>query len=801
MLKNYIKIAWRNIVKNKFYSLVNIIGLSAGIAFTLLIGAYVWSELQVNKNLKNAKNQYIIQSKWKDPNQGLEITTVGPLAKALKEQYSSLVANFYRWDGITVGVSKDDKSFREGIQICDSTMFNMYGFKLVEGDPNTALNNPFSVVLTEDKAIKYFGKTNVVGQTITMENFAGVKHDFSITGVMKKPYKNSVTYITDDNDNQIYVATSNMIFFGRDMDWNNPYRVGYVELRPGVDPKALEKPMQHLLNENTPPQIAENMHPYLVPLNEYYLNANNGLIKKMLYALFAIAFFILLMAVVNFINLSVSRSNTRMREIGIRKVMGGLKKQLISQFLVESIVLVFFATIFALIIYMLTKDWASSVLQKDMPSFSQFPIYFIGLLIVLIIIVGFTAGIYPAFVLSSLKSIESLKGKVVAIKEKKLLRKSLVAFQFGIATIAFVGAMIISKQIQLFFSNNLGYNKDYIISVQLPRNWSPEGVNHMEYVRKEFAAMPQVADISLSFGIPNGNSPAIFSIYHLGEDSSNAISSQALYTDEYFASTYGIPMRAGVFYKAPGTTTDSSKIVINETMAKALGWNNPDDALGKQLKSQNTSITFTVAGVTKDFHFGSMQQAIQPVTFFNVHLFTVYRGFSFKLMPGDISSSLAAIQRKWSTLLPGAPFEYTFMDETLRRLYKTEIQLKQASYIATFLSLIIVLLGILGLVSLSIQRRIKEIGIRKVLGANVSGIIALFMKEVLPVIIIAGIVACPFAYLIMQRWLRDYTYRIDITITPFILAILLLSFITTILILIQTIKTALSNPVKSLRTE
>ena len=800
MLKNYIKIAWRNIVKNRFYSLVNIVGLSAGIAFTLLIGAYVWSELQVNKNLKNAKNQYIIQSKWKDPNQGLELTTVGPLAKALKEQYPSLVANFYRWDGITVGISKDDKSFREGIQICDSTMFNMYGFKLVEGDPNTALNNPFSVVLTEDKAIKYFGKTSVVGQTITMENFAGVKHDFNITGVFKKPFKNSVTYITDDNDNQFYVATSNMTFFGRDLDWNDPYKIGYIELQQGVDPKALEKPMQQLLRQNAPPEIAENMNPYLVSLNKFYLDANNGLVKKMLYALSAIAFFILLMALVNFINLSVSRSNTRMREIGIRKVMGGLRKQLVLQFLIESIVLVSLATVLALIIYLLTKDWASGVLQKDLPSFSQFPIYFIGLLIILIIIIGVTAGLYPAFVLSSLKSVESLKGKLL-VKDRKLLRQSLVGFQFGIATIAFVGAIIISKQIQLFFSNNLGYNKDYIVSVQLPRNWSPEGVNHMEYVRKEFAAMPQVANISLSFGIPDGNSPAIFSLYPLGANSTNAISSQALYTDEYFASTYGIPMQAGVFYKASGAVTDSSKIVINETMAKAMGWKNPDDALGKQLKSQNTNIIFTVAGVTKDFHFGSMQQAIQPVTFFNVHLFTVYRGFSFKLTPGDISSSLADIQKKWSVLLPGAPFEYTFMDETLKRLYKTEIQLKQASYIATFLSLVIVLLGILGLVSLSIQRRIKEIGIRKVLGANVSGIIALFMKEVLPIILLAGIIACPFAYIIMQRWLRDYTYRIDITITPFFLAILLLSFITTILILVQTIKTALANPVKSLRTE
>jgi putative ABC transport system permease protein len=314
MFKNYFKIAWRNIIKNRFYSSVNIIGLSTGIAFTLLIGAYVWSELQVNAKLKNEDQQYIIQSKWKDPNEGYELSTLGPLAKSLRENYPNLVTNYYRFDGIFSIVSKGDKSFREDIAIGDSTMLNMYGFSLLHGDAKTAFNGPFSLVITTGKAIKYFGKTDVVGQTLTIENFSGSKHDFMITGVMNTPSKNSVTRLDDLNDNQFYISSNNISFFGRNMDWYNPHIAGYIELQKGVSPKDLEKPIAHLVKLNAPPQIAANMTPYLVPLKDYYLDANNGLVKKMLYALSAIALFILLMAIVNFINMSVSRSATRMRE-------------------------------------------------------------------------------------------------------------------------------------------------------------------------------------------------------------------------------------------------------------------------------------------------------------------------------------------------------------------------------------------------------------------------------------------------------------------------------------------------------
>ena len=802
MIKNYFKIAWRNILKHRFYSIVNIIGLSTGIAFTFLIGGFVWSQLQVNKFIKNRDNQYIIQSKWKDPNQGYPLATLGPLSKTLREQYPNLVANYYRWDGITSNVSKGDKHFREGLQIGDSSFLTMYGFSLLHGNANTALNNPFSVVITEDKAIKYFGKTNVVGQTLNIESFSGSKHDFMITAVMKQPHDNSILHLNADNDNQIFLPGSAMSFFGRNMEtWNNPYIINCIELQKGVLPKDLQKPIQQLVKQNASAEVNNDLTPYIVSIKDYYFNNNNGLVKKMLYTLSCIALFILLMAIVNFINISISKSATRIKEIGVRKVMGGLRKQLLQQFLIESILIVLFATFFACIIYVLSKNYFSNLLGREIPSLSAYPLYFIFIPLAITLIVGLLAGIYPAFVLSSLKAVDSLKGKLASIKENIVLRKCLVGFQFCIATIVFIGAIIISKQVNLFFSKDLGYNKNYIVSVKTPRDWTPGGVQHIETLKKEFEKIPQVTNISLSYEIPDGANAGNFQLYKFGADSTTAITVQQLTSDEDYANTYQIPMQAGVFYKTPGETIDSSKIVINETTAKSLGWQNANDAIGKQVRSVGAPIVFTIAGVTRDFHFGSMQTSIPPVVFIHVNLGIVYRFLSFKIQPGNVSNSIAALQKKWSVLFPDAPFDYSFMDDDLKRIYKTELQLKQASYTATALAFIIVLLGVIGLISLSVQKRIKEIGIRKVLGASVTSVMSLFMKEFLVVIVFAGVVACPLAYIIMYNWLNDYAYRIAITAQPFLFSIFGLGLITAILISIQTIKAAIANPVKSLRTE
>lgn len=801
MLKNYFKIAWRNIVKYPFYSIVNVVGLFCGIAFTLLIGAFIWGELQVNKNLKNATRQYILTTKSKDNNFGYECATFGPLAKRLKEDFPDIVANYYRFDGISSIVSKGEKHLRENIQVGDSTMLGMYGFKLLYGNAGTALSDPSSAVISKDIAIKYFGKTDVVGQALNIQSFTGSKKDFAVTGVLDGVDDNSVTHLVGNYPNTIFIPTAAYSFFGRaDFDnWNNIYIGSYIELQKGKTAKDLEKPIQQLINQNNSEFIKTNVKAVPVALTDYYIDTGNGQVKRIIYTLSFIGLFILLMAIVNFINISISRSAGRMKEIGIRKVLGGLKKQLILQFLTESIILVLIATLLAMLAYPLLKPVFTQIISKELVPLSSFPIYFIFIPLLMVLLVGLMAGLYPAFVLSSLKSVDSLKGKLKSVKENILLRKSLVGFQFSIALVVLIVTIIITQQISYFFGKSLGYNKEFIVSSTVPRDWTKAGIQKMENIRNEFAAMPQIETATVSYEIPDGNNGGAAPLYKSGSDSTSAIVMQLLVTDENYLNTYQIPLLSGSFFDNRGL--DSGKVIMNETAVHALGYKNASQAIGQQVSIPGNPTVFTIKGVTKDFHFGSMQQAIVPFMFFNVNFAPQFRFLSFKIKPGNVTASIEAIQKKWVVLLPGSSFEYSFMDDALKKLYATEIQLKKAAYTATFLALIIVLLGVLGLISLSVQKRTKEIGIRKVLGSSVSGIMALFMKEFLWVITFSGLVACPIAYLIITQWLQGYAYRVSVSAAPFIISLLVLGFITAALISIQTIKAAIANPVKSLRTE
>ena len=802
MFKNYFLVAWRNIIRHKFYATLNILGLATGISFTFLIVAYIWSESQVNHDLKNADRQYILQSKWKNPEMGMEMTSPGQLAKALKDNNPGLVENYYRWDGIGSNVSVGNQAFREGLQVGDSTLLNMYGFEPLYGDKAAVFNEPFSVVITADKAKKYFGKEDVVGRALTIESFSGTKHDFIVTGVIATPSKNSVTSLTNAIKNEIFIAGKDLAFFSRNMLWNNPIIVSYIELKPGIKPEQLKLPLEKLMKQQAPPGMAEQMQPYLVPLKLYYLDADNGLVKKMLFTLGIIALFIMLMAVINFINLSVSRSSARMREIGVRKVMGGLRRDLIVQFLLESIVTLFFATVVAIIIYFLSRGLFSEMLGRPVPFLNKLPLFFLIFIpLIIIILIGVGAGFYPAFVLSSLKAAESIKGKLTNANERLLWRRALLGFQFATAFIVLIGAVVIAQQVNYFLKKDLGFNKDYVLFASLPRDWSMTGLDRVEEYRKQLAALPDVSEAAISWEVPNGNGSGGVSLYLPGDDSSKAVVSQLITSDEHYAATLNIPMLAGDFFSKPGFLTDTQRIVINERQARALGFKNPGEALGKEYRMTGRNESFRISGVTKDFHVTSLHTAIPPVTFMHVGKTNFYRYVVMKIKPGSISSSIEKIQRKWSQLMPGTPFEFTFIDESLRNLYKTEYQLKQASLTATILSVIIVLLGIVGLVSLHIEKRTREIGIRKVLGSSIGAILGLFVKEFVYIMLIAAVIACPVAYLLLNGWLDHYVYRINITAYPFIKSVSILAAITILLICLQTYHTAAANPVKSLRSE
>jgi len=800
MLKNYFKTAWRNLLKRRFYSLVTILGLAVGMTFTFLMMSYVWGEWQVNRHLANAHNQYIVRSKWTNPNMGLDLTTLGPLGKALKTDYPNLVANYYRYDAITVAVSRGDKHFREDVQTGDSTLLAMYGFPLLHGDAQTALNAPNSIVITENKAMKYFGRTDVVGQSLTLHNFMGGKQEYQVTAVMKNPPFNSVTHLLSTEAEIFFPFSSLEGRKGSEDNWNFPIMVTYIELKDGVTPADLAKPIAQELATHAPEAIRANLKVYLTPLSDYYREANNGVVGKMILTLSGITLFILLMAIVNFVNISMGSSSSRLKEIGVRKVLGSLKRQLIGQFLAESLLLAMLAMLISLGLYELFRPFFSDILGKKIGSLWALLPYALILPVLIATLVGVLAGLYPAMVLSQIPSVESMKGKLKSIKDNVLFRRSLIAVQFAIALFVFAGAGIVARQVDYFFNKNLGYNKESVVTIGVPRDWTPEGLAKMERVRDDLARLKEIKSISLSYEIPNGNGGGS-GFYRPGQDSTEAVQATLLRTDVAYAGTYNIKLVAGEFLQSPNTAYQPDRIVMNETAIRSLGYASAQEALGQQVRLHSYPNPLTIVGIAQDFHFESMHQPIKPLVLADVRGTNFYRYLSIRLNPGNISSSMTAIEQKWREHMPDAPFEYAFMDETLQKLYQSEIQLKKASRVATFLSVVIVLLGILGMVSLNVARRTREVGIRKVLGATSAHVVLLFLREFLAILAGAIVVAFPLAILMGKQWLETYAYRVEIGWGIFAGIALVFGVLISALVCVQTYKAAVMDPVKSLRSE
>ncbi|PWG79786.1 ABC transporter permease [Pararcticibacter amylolyticus] len=801
MLQNYFKVAWRNLVRRKFYTAVTIIGLAAGISFVLIISAYIWEEVRVNSSLKNIDRQYLLESHWKETGMGPEMTSVAPLGKVLKEQCPHLIENFYRFDGLTTTISKGNRHFREAVQPGDSTILSMFGFPLLYGDRQHALTSPDAVVITEEIAVKYFGKKNVVGQTLEIDNFSGQRKPFVITGVLRSVPQNSVSGLVKPA-NQVFLPPGSLQYFGRNMeDWANIYIPTYIELREGVSPDAVNRAIDRILKADAPSEVSANLKARLNPLKTYYLTANNGVGRKMIYMLGSIALFIIFMALVNFVNISIGSSASRLKEIGVRKAIGGLKKQLTFQFLFESLLLVFMAFLISLCCYVLFRPVYFDLFGKAMPRLLEYPWYVYCALLSAGIITGLLAGAYPALLLSRLNTVDSLKGKLKSIKENILFRRILITFQFVIALFVFTGAIVVSSQVKYFLSGNLGYNKDGLITIATPRDWSDAGVRHMETIRREIATLPQVSEASVSYDIPNGNSGGSGSFYSNGRDPSQAVSLKMLSTDDEYAKTYGMTMREGEYFGSGGEGVDPLSVVINESTARVMGWDKEGSVVGKVIRMIGNDQGYKVAGVVKDFHFSSMHQAIEPLIFFNIKGSISFRYLTVRVKPWNLTRAVVSLEKKWGELLPGSAFDYYFLDDKLKDLYQTEIRLEKASRVATILAVIIVLLGITGLVSLSITRRTKEVGIRKVLGASPSDVIGLFFREFSWIVVIANCIAIPLSYFVMYKWLMDYAYRINLNWPVFLLAGTGLAFLAIITIAGQTFRTAVGKPTDSLRFE
>ncbi|RZF58095.1 ABC transporter permease [Sphingobacterium corticibacterium] len=801
MIKNYIKTAWRNIQKRKFHAIINIVGLVSSMAFVLLIAAYVWQTYQINSGLRHQDRQYILQSEYKKTGIGLELTTVGALPKALREEYPHLVANYYRIDGLTCIISNGTAVHEESVSLGDSTLLDMFGFELFEGNPSKALTSPFSVVITESAAIKYFGKKEVLGQNLTIRNFAGEKHDFVVTGVLKPTSQNSVTELNAALSSSIFLPIASEAYFGRNVDnWNTLWIAGFIELQENVQPEQLAIPIQNLLRQHANEEVATNLIPQLKPLSSYYLNDNKGAIRQLTHVLVLIAGFLLVMAVVNFINFTVSQSFTRLKEIGVRKMMGSNRLQLILQLTTEYLMLVWIAGLGALALYPVLAPLFESIMLTALPDIFELPVSFFVYFMLTVFFLGMLSGLYPAMKLSQNRLLESLKNQLTNIQQKHLIRRILLFTQFTVTIVVLIAAVVVSRQVDIFTKGDLGYDKDYLITVQAPRDWSEAGLHKIELVREQLRALPYVKNISLSYGVPGSFADGIQQVQKVGSE--DEVDALMITSDRYFSDTYNIPLLAGQFFSSrEEATVDNSKLVINNKAAKALGYHTPEEAIGQQVSLFNNRFTGTIAGVTDDFYANSMHSASPPVIWFSINNNNQYRFLSIRLKAGSTFDALTALEKNWKQLMPDAPFEFRFMDDTIKNMYTVELQLQRASQIATVISIVIVALGLIGLTALAINLRLKEVGIRKVLGASFRQIIMLFSKEFYMTFFLAVLLGCPLVYTLMDKWLANYTSRTELHLGVFVLPLLglvLLLFFITGGIILSVVK---ANPVDSLRNE
>ncbi|MDR2281737.1 MAG: ABC transporter permease, partial [Sphingobacterium sp.] len=669
MLKNHLITAWRNITKRKSLTLTNTLGLYAALVFVLLIGAYIWQVFQVNSTLRNKDRQYALQSKYNEPGLGMELTTIGALPKALKEEYPNLIANYYRIDGLTCIVAYDEKIHEESASLGDPTLLDMYGFELYEGDTKTALLSPSSVVITEATALRYFGTRDATGKTLQIKNFNGDIRPFAVTGVLKPTTQNSVMELMPAMRATIFLPLGSQSYFGRDMDnWNNLWIAGFIELQEGVTPSQLQQPIKDLLARHADPKVAANLSPNIKPLDTYYLEDNNGAMRQMILILTLTASFLLLMAIINFINFTVGQSLSRLKEIGVRKIMGSNSRLLMMQLLLEYIIIVTLAGILAIISYPLFKPFFESLLGNSLPEISAFPLSVLIYFIILVLFIGLLSGLYPAYKLANNSVIHAIKNQLKNTTSKKTLRHALLFVQFAVAIFVFICSLVISKQVNTFISEKLGYNKERLLTVQVPRDWSDTGLNRMEGIREQLSRLPQIEAVSLSYGVPGAFGDGVQQVKKLG--ASSTTDALMITADGHFADTYQIPVIAGQFLDLDKSYENNNiKVVVNRKTATSLGYPNPQEAIGQPIALFNDRLTAEIAAVTEDFYANTMHSQSPAVVWFPTKVNSQYRYLSIRLKDGEMADKIKALEKEWKHLLPDAPFEFEFLDVAIARMY------------------------------------------------------------------------------------------------------------------------------------
>lgn len=807
MLKNYLKLAFRNLTRNKLYSSINILGLAAGLAVCMLIMLYIFDELSYDRHQKDGDRIYRISyttasgEEWS--------AEPAPMAFAMKaelpevEQVTRLL-KFPDLDRMLLQDKQDNtKEFYEsnGYYV-DSTFFQLFTYHFKYGNAATALNKPGSIALSESVAKKMYGETDPIGRTLTVAGQYGGT-TFTVGGVFKEEYKSHIPAHFLLSMRNLGLGT----WVDKQQSWvtNNIFHT-YVKVKPGTDRKAFEKKVvafkaRHAGEEAKAAGITST--PFIQPMKDIYLRSNigyeiasNGNIK-FLYIMGSIATFILIIACINFMNLSTARSEKRAREVGVRKVIGAGRSSLVGQFLGESFFLCLLSLGLAIALTQLLLPLFDQLTQKDLSLSNNTPM--VWAIAALTILTGFLSGLYPAFYLSSFQPVKVLKGKIMNSWSATNLRKGLVVFQFTISIILILGAIVVGSQMRYLKSQNLGFKKDQ--QVVIPVN-SPEVGKSYPALRNELLHTNGIASVTCGSSYPGIRNVNDFLGYGEGRNHSNNVDITTIVTEDDYLETLGLTLLYGRSFSR-NSKADSNSIILNETAIRDLGYT-PATAVGKKVNWEwhGEHHSLDIAGVVKNFNFESLHNPIKPLGFSPNNFFAnKYNYIIARLKTTDYSRTLAAIQKAWATVNPTAIFEYSFLDQDFQRNYEKEARTANIVVWCTGIAILIACLGLFGLAAFSAERRTKEIGIRKVLGASVTNVTFLLSGEFIRLALLAILIASPLAWFGMHRWLQNFAYKVDISWWMFVAAGGIAVVIALITVSFQSIRTALTNPVKSLRAE
>lgn len=801
MFNNYLKIAIRNIRKHRGYTFINVAGLAVGMACCILIMLYVFDELSYDKFHENHDRIYRVTRKWynQDGIINLHLGHVAPPVAPLMENDFPEIEHAVRIIQMGRTLIGRNSQFYEETRFffAEADVFDVFTYPMAAGNPGTALQNPFSLVITEEMADKFFGDENPMGKQLQIQ-VGPQKADMMVTGVLENMPRNSHFHADFLGSFETFAAVA-----GEEelREWSSNNYATYLLMPEGYDINRLESQLDPFIDRHLDQGASERTKLELQALTDIHLHSHldseieaNGNITYV-YVFSIIALFVLLIACINFMNLATARSAGRAREVGMRKVVGAQRGQLIRQFLSESVLMSLVALVFALGLVYLVLPVFNQLIGRNL-SFNIIDniLLFAGLFLTAVV-VGLLAGIYPAIYLSAFKPVRVLKSRMDSQRKGISFRTVLVVFQFAVSIILIISIGVVSDQLEYVQTKSLGFNEEHVVVLPASRAMT----QHLDDFKSRLLSNPNILNVSAAKRVPSGRLLDSSGARLISGETSQPITFRIarLLVDYDYIPTFKMELAAGRnFSREMGTDTEQA-FIINETAVRRIGWGSPEEAVGQAFGYGR--MEGRIIGVVKDFHFESLHQQISPIL---MHLASFdLNQIAVRLSPQNIPQTLAVLKGIWEEMRPNYPFSYYFIDENFDQQYKAEAGLQRIFSYFAFLSVFIGCLGLFGLAAYSAERRTKEIGIRKVLGASAGGVVVLLSKEFTKWVLLANIFAWPAAYIILSQWLQNFAYRSGLHLETFLSAGFLAWMIAFLTVSYQAVRAALTDPASALKYE